>query len=246
MSGHSKWSTIKHKKAAADAKRGRIFTKIIREITVAARMGGADVNSNPRLRSALAAAQGANMPKDNIERAIKRGTGDLEGVSYEETSYEGYGPGGVAIYVEAVTDNRNRTTSEVRHIFSKYGGELGAPNSVGWMFEKKGYFRVAGDAAGEERLMEVTLDAGVEDIREDEGDFELFCPVEAFYTVREALEAAEIPTVAAEISMIPNNTVPVEGKKASSLLTLLENLEDQDDVQKVSANFDIDEADLPA
>jgi len=186
------------------------------------------------------------MPKDNIARAIKRGTGELEGISYEEISYEGYGPGGVAIYVETVTDNRNRTTGEVRHIFTKHGGELGAPNSVAWMFEKKGYFRVAAGEASEDRLMEVTLEAGIEDIREDEGDYELFCPVEAYYPVREALEAAEITTQGAEISMIPSNTVRVEGKKASQILNLLESLEDQDDVQKVSANFDIDEADLPA
>jgi YebC/PmpR family DNA-binding regulatory protein len=246
MSGHSKWSTIKHKKAAQDAKRGRIFTKLIREITISARIGGGDPAANPRLRSALAAAQSANMPKDNIQRAIQRGTGDLEGVSYEEVVYEGYGPGGVAIFVEALTDNRNRTTSEVRHTFSKYGGELGAPNSVAWMFEKKGYFRVPGSDVTEERLMEVTLEAGVEDIREEDGDFEVVCPVEDFYTVREALEKAGIATAVAELSMIPSNTVRVEGKKASQLLHLLEGLEDQDDVQKVSANFDMDEAEIEA
>jgi YebC/PmpR family DNA-binding regulatory protein len=246
MSGHSKWSTIKHKKAAQDAKRGRLFTKIIRELTVAARMGGADPASNPRLRSALASAQAANMPKDNIQRAIQRGTGELEGVSYEEIVYEGYGPGGVAIYVEALTDNRNRTTSEVRHLFSKHGGDLGAPNSVAWMFEKKGWFLIDGAETSEDALMEATLDAGAEDIRQDGDTFELLCPVDGFEPVREALEGAGIRAAAAEIRMVPSNTVRIEGKKARQLITLLEGLEDQDDVQKVSDNSDMDEAELEA
>lgn len=241
MSGHSKWSTIKHKKAAADAKRGRQFTRVIKEITVAARAGGGDPDGNPRLRSAIDAAKAINMPQDNIKRAIQRGTGELPGVSYEEVVYEGYGPEGVALYLEALTDNSNRTTPEIRHLFSKHGGNLGAPNCVSWMFEKKGYLAVEASATSEDRLMEVALEAGAEDISEEEGIFEVLAPVEALETVREALDRAGIPIQAAEVSMIPTTTVKVAGKKADQLIRLLEALEEHDDVQKVWGNMELEE-----
>ncbi len=241
MSGHSKWSTIKHKKAAADAKRGRQFTRVIKEITVAARSGGGDPDGNPRLRSAIDAAKAINMPQDNIKRAIQRGTGELPGVNYEEIVYEGYGPEGVALYLEALTDNSNRTTPEIRHLFSKHGGNLGAPNCVSWMFEKKAYLAVEKSAAGEERVMEVALEAGAEDISEEDDVFEILAPVEALEGVKEALTQAGIPVQAAEVSLIPTTTVKVVGKKADQLIRLLEALEEHDDVQKVWGNMEIEE-----
>jgi len=244
MSGHSKWHTIKHKKGAADAKRGRVFTKIIKEITVAARVGGGDPNGNPRLRTVLAAAKSANMPKDNIEKAIKKGTGELAGVSYDEVSYEGYGPGGVAMFVQALTDNRNRTLPEIRHLFSKFGGNLGESNCVGWMFEKKGYLVVAKAAANEDTLMEVVIDAGGDDVKEDGDNWEIFTPTERLEQVREAISGKGIAVATAEVSMVPKNTVKVEGKNAQRVLAMMEGLEEHDDVQNVWANFDIDDAEI--
>ena len=244
MSGHSKWHTIKHKKGAADAKRGRVFTKIIKEITVAARVGGGDPNGNPRLRTVLAAAKSANMPKDNIEKAIKKGTGELAGVSYDEVSYEGYGPGGVAMFVQALTDNRNRTLPEIRHLFSKFGGNLGESNCVGWMFEKKGYLVVAKAAANEDTLMEVVIEAGGDDVRDDGDNWEIFTPTERLEQVREAITGKGIAVATAEVSMVPKNTVKVEGKNAQRVLAMMEGLEEHDDVQNVWANFDIDDAEI--
>ncbi len=244
MSGHSKWSTIRHKKAAQDAKRGKIFTKIIKELTVSARFGGGDPDGNPRLRAAIAEAKAANMPQDNIKRAIQKGTGELPGVAYEEVVYEGYGQGGVAIYVEALTDNKNRTTPEIRHLFSKHGGHLGEVNSVAWMFEKKGYFVVKRSAIPEDDLMELVLEAGAEDMKVDGENYELFAEQGQYEKVKEALEKKEIPMEISQIAMIPKNSTKVEGKKAQQLLKLLEALEDNDDVQRVSANFDIDESEI--
>ena len=240
MSGHSKWSTIKHKKGAADAKRGRIFTRIIKEISIAARLGGGDPDGNPRLRSAVQAAKTANMPKDNIEKAIKKGTGELPGVSYEEVAYEGFGPGGVAVYVQALTDNRNRTLPEMRHLFSKYGGHLGESNCVAWMFEKKGYVVVSKEAGTEEALLEVVLGAGGDDVRDDGENWEILTPVPQMETVRDAIVAREIPCISSEIAMVPKTTVRLEGKRAQQLLSMMEGLEEHDDVQNVWANFDID------
>lgn len=240
MSGHSKWSTIKRKKGAIDAKRGKIFTKLIKEITVAARMGGGDADANPRLRTAILAAKSENMPKDNIERAIKKGTGDLEGASYEEILYEGYGPGGVAILVETMTDNKNRTVADVRHYFSKSGGNLGESGCVGWMFDKKGIIVVDKETITEEELLEKALEAGAEDVVEEEGTFQVVTAPEDFNEVVENLDKAELKYEEASISMVPQNTIEVaEEKTARSLLKLMENLEDHDDVQKVHANFDI-------
>ena len=244
MSGHSKWHTIKHKKAATDAKRGRVFTKVIKEITVAARTGGGDPEGNPRLRTVLEAARAANMPKDNIEKAIKKGTGELPGVSYEEVSYEGYGPGGVAVYVQALTDNRNRTLPESRHLFTKYGGNLGESNCVGWMFEKKGYIVLAKDKASEETLLEVVLEAGGDDVRDDGDNWEILTPPERVQAVKEVLTGRGIPVTSSEVSMVPKNTVRLEGKKAQQLLSMMEALEEHDDIQNVWANFDIDEAEI--
>ena len=244
MSGHSKWHTIKHKKGAADAKRGRVFTKLIKEITVAARVGGGDPEGNPRLRTVILAAKAANMPKDNIEKAVKKGTGELPGVSYEEVAYEGYGPGGVAVYVQALTDNRNRTLPEIRHLFSKYGGNLGESNCVSWMFEKKGYIVVAKDKATEEALLEVVLDAGGDDVRDDGENWEVLTPQDRLHAVHEALGGKGIAATSAEVSMVPKNTVKIEGKKAQQLLSMMEALEEHDDVQNVWANFDIDEAEI--
>jgi len=242
MSGHSKWHTIKHKKAAADSKRGRVFTKIIKEITVAARLGGGDPGGNPRLRTILLAAKAANMPKDNIDKAIKKGTGELPGVSYEEVSYEGYGPGGVAVFVQALTDNRNRTLPEIRRLFSKYGGNLGESNCVAWMFEKKGYIVVPKDAGSEETLLEVVLEAGGDDVRDDGESWEILSPQERLEQVREALVTRKIQPTTAEVSMVPKTTVKLEGKKAQQLLAMMDGLEEHDDVQNVWANFDIDAA----
>jgi len=246
MSGHSKWHSIRHKKAAVDAKRGKLFTKIIKEISVAARIGGGDIESNPRLRTAVAAAKEQNMPQENIKRAILKGTGDLPGQSYEETSYEGYGPGGVAVYLEVLTDNKNRTVAEIRHLFSKYNGNLGETGSVAWMFDKKGYFSVSKEIVDEETLFEIVAEAGAEDIQQEGDSFGVYCEVDVFEEVRKALESASIKTEEASITMVPQNEVKVEGKQAFQMLTLMEILEDHDDVQNVYANFDIDEADIEA
>ena len=243
MSGHSKWSTIKHKKGAADKKRGKNFTKLIKEITVAARMGGGDVESNPRLRQAVAAAKAQNMPKDNFERAIKKGTGELEGVNYEEIRYEGYGPAGVAVLVECLTDNKNRTIADVRYIFSKAGGNVGTDGCVSWMFDKKGLIAVSKDNADEETLMDVALEAGAEDIK-DEGDtFEIITDPADYDAVKDAVDAAEIACDVAEITMIPQNPTAVAGKEADQMIRFMEALDDCDDIQKFYTNADIpDEA----
>ena len=240
MSGHSKWASIKHKKAATDAKRGRVFTKLIKEITVAARMGGGDIDGNPRLRTAVLAAKAQNMPQDNIKRAIKKGTGELPGQSYEEGSFEGYGPGGTAVLVEVFTDNRNRTVAEVRHAFAKHGGNLGETGCVNWMFEKKGVILVEQDKAEEEELMELALEAGADDMSQDEDNYEITTSPTAFEDVKKALEEKEIPIALAEISMVPQTTVRLEGSDAKRMLRLMELLEDHDDIQNVAANFDID------
>jgi YebC/PmpR family DNA-binding regulatory protein len=239
MSGHSKWSSIKHKKAATDAKRGKIFTKLIKEITAAARMGGGDVDVNPRLRTAILAAKSENMPKDNIERAIKKGTGDLEGVNYEESIYEGYGPGGAAVLVESLTDNKNRTVADIRHIFSKRGGNMGESGCVAWMFDKKGYIAVENKAVDEEALMEAALDAGAEDIREDDSNFEVITAPEDFEAVKAAIDNASIPYIVAEVTMLPQSTTFLKGNEAEQMVKLMEALEDCDDVQKVYTNADI-------
>ena len=242
MSGHSKWSSIKHKKGAADAKRGKIFTKLIKEITVAARMGGSgDPDANPRLRTAIAAAKSENMPKDNIERAIKKGTGELEGVNYEESSYEGYGPGGAAVLVESLTDNKNRTVADIRHIFSKCGGNLGENGCVAWMFDKKGYIVIERSAIDEDALMEVALDAGAEDVREDDSNFEVITAPEDFEAVKAAIDASEIKYLDAEVTMLPQNTADLKGKEAEQMIRLMDMLEDCDDVQKAYTNADIPE-----
>jgi YebC/PmpR family DNA-binding regulatory protein len=246
MSGHSKWSTIKHKKAAQDAKRGKLFTKVIKELTIAARIGGGDVEANPRLRSAVASARAANMPADNIKRAILKGTGELPGTSYEEVVYEGYGPGGIAVYVETLTDNRMRTTPEIRHVFTKCGGNLGEPNSVGWMFEKKGHLSVSGSAIGEDRLMELILEAGADDLRQDGTNFEIYTTPEALHRVQQALEQAGVQAAESSIIMEPQTTVKLEGKQARQCLSLLEQLEDHDDVQNVYANLEVDDGELQA
>ncbi|HEV8659911.1 MAG TPA: YebC/PmpR family DNA-binding transcriptional regulator [Thermoanaerobaculia bacterium] len=242
MSGHSKWSTIKHKKGAADAKRGKIFTRIIKEMTVAARLGGGDPNANPRLRAAVAEAKANNMPKDNVERAIKRGTGELEGATYEEITYEGYGPGGVALMVETMTDNSNRTTPEIRHIFEKNGGNMGTPGSVRFQFERKGYFTIDKKAADEDKLMEIALEAGADDLRSDDPDiFEIYTSPENFEHVRQALEKNKIPTLEAKLGQIPTNYVKLDENKAKQMMRLMEMLDDHDDVQNVWSNFDIPE-----
>ena len=246
MSGHSKWATIKHKKAAQDAKRGKVFTRLIREIQIAAREGGAEPDANPRLRTAITAAKGQSMPQDNIKKAILRGTGQLEGTSYEEITFEGYGPSGVAVIVEVVTDNRNRTVSELRYLFSKHGGNLGENGCVAWMFNKQGVISVAKAAADEEQLMDIALSAGAEDLR-DEGDTWLIVsPPEAHDEVVKALEDAGVTTDTAEVSMVPQNTVQVAGKGVTSVLRLLDLLEEHQDVQNVYSNFDIDDKELEA
>ncbi len=242
MAGHSKWANIKHRKGAVDAKRGRIFTRLIKEITVAARMGGGDVASNPRLRSAVAAAKSENMPKDNITRAIKKGTGEIAGEVYEEILYEGYGPGGVAVLVECMTDNRNRTVADIRHYFAKSNGNLGESGCVNWMFDKKGLIVVSKEDASEEVLMDTALEAGADDVVEEDNEFQVLTAPEDFDAVREGLEEAGVKFLSAEITMIPQNTVDVDAENvARSLLKLLENLEDHDDVQNVHANFSIDD-----
>ncbi|MGB6068458.1 MAG: YebC/PmpR family DNA-binding transcriptional regulator [Desulfomonilaceae bacterium] len=244
MSGHNKWSTIKHKKGAADAKRGKMFSKLIKEITIAARMGGGDVDGNPRLRTAVNTARTANMPKENIDRAIKRGTGELEGVTYEEITYEGYGPGGVAVIVEALTDNRNRTVAEVRHIFDKYNGNLGESGCVAWMFDKKGVIVVTAEGLTEDDVMELALEAGAQDVSSDGQTFEITTEPADFETVRKAVEDKQWKVELAETSMIPQTTVKLEGKKAEQMLKMMDALDDNDDMQKVFANFDISEDEM--
>src|SRR5439155_3243757 len=240
MSGHSKWSTIKHKKGAADAKRGKVFTRILKEMTVAARMGGGDPVGNPRLRAAIAEAKANNMPKDNIERAVKRGTGEIEGVTYEELTYEGYGPGGVALIVETMTDNTNRTTPEIRHIFEKNGGNLGTPGSVRFQFERKGYFAVEKSAVGEDKLMELALEAGADDLQTDDPEtYEIISSPDNFENVRQALEKNKIPTIEAKLGQLPSMYVKLDDQKSKQMMRLLEMLDDHDDVQNVWSNFDI-------
>ena len=241
MSGHSKWSTIKHKKGAADAKRGKVFTRILKEITVAARLGGGDVASNPRLRLAVDTAKGANMPKENWERAIKTGTGELEGVTYEEVQYEGYGPGGVAIIIEAVTDNKNRTTPEIRSCFTKFGSELGAMNSVAYLFTKQGQI-VVDAGVSEDKVMEVALEAGADDVQDQGGAWIITTSPEAFQTVKDAVDAAKLPVLEAQIIKAAANEIHLEGPKLSSFLKLLDALEDNDDTQNVWHNADYEEA----
>ena len=245
MSGHSKWHTIKHKKGALDAKRGKIFTKLIKEITVAARVGGSgDIDQNARLRKVVNDAKGMNMPNDTIDRAIKRGTGELEGVNYEEITYEGYGIGGVAVLVETMTDNRNRTVAELRHLFSKNGGNLGEAGSVAWIFDKKGYIVVDKEAKPEDELFEIALEAGADDMQDSGDVFEIYTAPESFEAVTDALKAAGIETQAAEISMIPQNHIHLEGDDAKKMLKLYEAIDDNDDVQNLYANFDIDESEM--
>ncbi|HEV2419057.1 MAG TPA: YebC/PmpR family DNA-binding transcriptional regulator [Terriglobia bacterium] len=246
MSGHSKWATIKHKKGALDAKRGKAFTKIIKEITVAARIGGGDPDANPRLRTAILAAKAENMPADNIKRAIQKGTGELPGATYEESVYEGYGPGGVAMMLEVATDNKNRTISEIRHILGKHGGNLGENGCVAWMFNKKGYIVIEKEKADEEKLLNLVMDAGAEDLGDDGANWEIFTAPSEFQRVADALKAADIAPAVAEVSMIPQNTVKLTGKSAQQMLRLSEELEDHDDVQHVYANFDIEESELHA
>jgi YebC/PmpR family DNA-binding regulatory protein len=239
MSGHSKWASIKHKKGALDAKRGKIFSRLIKEVTVAARLGGGDPAGNPRLRTAILACKAENMPKDNIERAIKKGTGELEGTTYEELNYEAYGPGGVALLVDCLTDNKNRTVAEIKHIFDRHGGNLGEPGCVAWMFEKKGLIVFDKDKVDEEKLIEIALEAGAEDVKDEESEFEVTMEVAQFENVKKAFDAAGLVYTLAETSMVPQNTVSLDGKKASQMLNLMEALEDNDDVNHVYANFDI-------
>lgn len=239
MSGHSKWASIKHKKGAADAKRGKVFTKLIREITVAARIGGGDATGNPRLRAAIQAAKAENMPKDNIERAIKKGTGELEGTSYEEVNYEAYGPGGVAVLIDCLTDNKNRTVADLKHAFDRHGGSLGSPGCVSWMFVKKGLLVFDESTAGEEKILEIALDAGAEDVRQTGSQIEVVMDPSDFEKVKKAFDSAGLPYSLAEITMIPQNTVRLEGKKAEQMLNLMEALDDIDDISHVYANFDI-------
>lgn len=245
MSGHSKWATIKHKKAALDSKRGKVFTRLIKEIMIAARNGG-DPDGNPRLRTAVLAAKAVSMPSDNIKRAIMRGTGELEGGQIDEILFEGYGPGGAAVLVSAATDNRNRTVSEIRHTFSKNGGNLGEPGSVGWMFDRKSQIIIDGEKVTEDQLMGIALDAGADDIRDHDGTWEILSAPEAHETVLAALEKAGIPTESAEIAMIPKNTIKLEGKNAQAMLKLYDALEEHDDVQNVYGNYEVDEAEVEA
>ena len=245
MSGHSKWATIKHKKAALDAKRGKAFTRIIKEIMIAARQGG-DPDMNPRLRTAIVAAKAVSMPAENIKRAIMRGTGELEGGQIDEIVFEGYGPGGAAVLVKVATDNRNRTVSEIRHVFSKNGGNLGELGSVSWMFERKGQILIEKEKAGEDQLMAIALDAGADDLRDDGESWEVISPPEAHDSVLQAIQTAGIPTVSAEVAMVPKNLMKLEGKNAQGMLRLSEALEEHDDVQNVYSNFDVDEKELEA
>jgi YebC/PmpR family DNA-binding regulatory protein len=247
MSGHSKWHTIKHKKGALDAKRGRVFTRIIKELTVAARTGGGDPVGNPRLRTVIADAKAVNMPNENIQRAIRRGTGEEEGVSYDEITYEGYGPGGAAVIVETLTDNRNRTVGELRHLLTKFGGNLGEANSVAWMFDRKGYIVVEKAQADEEALMAAVLDAGADDMAEDGDNWEITSDVATFDQVLDAVKSLSIePASAKRAAMLPKNTVMLEGKTAQQMLRLMDALDDHDDVQQVWSNFDIEEKEIEA
>jgi YebC/PmpR family DNA-binding regulatory protein len=246
MSGHSKWHTIKHKKGAADAKRGKIFTRIIKELTVAARAAGGDPDMNPRLRTIVAEAKSANMPADNIKRAIQRGTGELPGVSYDEIMYEGYGPGGAAVIVETLTDNKNRTVGEMRHIFSKHAGNLAAENSVAWMFHKKGYIVVDKSKANEDALMAAAIDAGADDLRDDGDSWEIVSAPDVFQQVLEAVKGLGIDPAAAEVAMLPQNYVKLEGKPAQQMVKLMEALEEHDDTKKVWSNADIEEKEIEA
>jgi len=240
MSGHSKWASIKHKKGALDAKRGKLFTKFIKEITVAARSGGGDPDGNARLRKAIADAKAGNMSNETIERATRRGTGEEEGVHYDEITYEGYGPGGVALLIESMTDNRNRTVAEIRHLLSKYGGNLGEAGSVGWMFEKKGYIAVHKTAMPEDELFELAIEAGADDLRDDEDNFEIITSPDNFERVLSTVKSAAIEPQVAEVEMMPQTYIKLEGQEARQMLKLMEALEDHDDVQKVAANFDMD------
>ena len=244
MSGHSKWSTIKHKKAAKDAKRGKLFTKLIKEITVAAKLGGGDINANPRLRTAVTTARQNSMPTDNIDRAIKKGTGELEGVTYDEITYEGYGPGGAAVLVMVMTDNRNRTVAEIRRLFTKHGGSMGESGCVGWMFHKKGVITVEKSQVDEDRLMELALDAGADDVSSDDTSFVVTTTPDSFEAVRSALEGAKLAIASAEVSMVPQNTLSLSGQQAEQTLKLVDELEDHDDVQDVASNFDIPQDEL--
>jgi YebC/PmpR family DNA-binding regulatory protein len=246
MSGHSKWSTIKHKKATTDLRRGKLFSKILKEITVAARLGGGDPKGNPRLRAALLEARSNSVPGDNIDRAIKKGTGELEGEAYEELTYEGFGPAGVAILVEVTTDNRNRTAPEIRHLFTKHGGSMTEAGSVGWMFKRRGYFAIESSAMSEEQFMDLALELGVDDISVEEDRYEMVTAPEDFNAVQEALEARNAPLAARELAMLPQTTVDVPAERVNQVLRLMEALEDQDDVQKVWANFNVDENVLAA
>jgi YebC/PmpR family DNA-binding regulatory protein len=246
MSAHSKWATIKHKKAATDAKRGRVFTRLIREISIAARIGGGDPNTNPRLRTAIAAAKNENMPNENIERAVLRGTGQLEGEQYEEVMFEGYGPGGVGVLVQVVTSSRNRVVSEIRHLMSKNGGNLAEAGAVGWMFHRKGEIMVPKEQANEDKMLGIVLDAGGEDLRDDGSMWDVVTPPEQFEAVRDALGKAGIKPASAEIGMVPQNYVKLTGPQAAQMLRLVEALEEHDDVQHVYANFDIDEREIQA
>jgi YebC/PmpR family DNA-binding regulatory protein len=245
MSGHSKWATIKHKKAALDSKRGKVFTRIIKEITIAAR-GGGDADANPRLRTAVAAAKAVSMPAENIKRAIMRGTGELDGGQIDEIMFEGYGPGGAAVLVLTATDNRNRTVSEIRHLFSKHGGNLGDVGSVGWMFERKSQIVIEGDKTNEEQLMNIALDSGADDVRNDGANWEVLAEPAAHDALLEAIQKAGIPTLEAAVAMVPKNLMRLEGKNASGMLRLSDALEEHDDVQNVYSNFDIDESELAA
>ncbi len=244
MAGHSKWANIKHKKAREDAKRGKVFSKIVKEITVAARLGGGDLEANPRLRQAVDKARSVNMPKDNIERAIKKGTGEGGGAQYEQVMYEGYGPAGVAVLLEVLTDNRNRVVAEIRHAFSKNKGNLGESGCVAWLFDSRGYIAVAKDGVDEDRIMDVALEAGADDVADGGAVWEVFTDPAAYQRARDAIEAAGLPVEAAELTMVPKNTVRLEGADAERMLRLMEMLEDNDDVQNVYANFDIDEAEM--
>ena len=246
MSGHSKWASIKHKKGALDAKRGKIFTRIIKELTVAARAGGGDPDMNPRLRTIIADAKAANMPAENIKRAIRRGTGEEPGVSYEEAQYEGYGPGGAAVIIDVMTDNKNRTAGEIRHLLEKHGGNLAAPNAVAWMFTKKGYIVVEKSKIDEEKLMAAVLDAGADDLQDDEDNWEVFTAPDVFPAVHEAVKQLGIEPVTAKVSMIPQNYIKLEGKPAQAMIKLMEGLDDHDDVQNISSNFDIAEKEIEA
>ena len=249
MSGHSKWHSIKHKKGAADAKRGKIFTRLIKELAVAARAGGGDPDMNPRLRTIIAEAKANNMPRENIERAIRRGTGQEPGVSYEEAQYEGYGPGGAALIIDVLTDNKNRTAGEIRHLLEKHGGNLAAPNAVAWMFHKKGYIVIEKSKApgvDEEKLMTAVLDAGADDLQDDDDNWEVFSAPEAFPSVSEAVKKLGIEPATAKVSMIPQNYVKLEGKPAQQMVKLMEALDDHDDVQNISSNFDISEKEIEA